>query len=279
MVLRITETKNREKGVPHNKMTYKALFLDIDGTILKPDHTYTDLTKEAITQAQQRGLDVFLATGRPAHEIDEIARDLNIDSVIGYNGAYATYKGEVIVDKPMDAELVDEFLTISNEKGNEVVLYMNGKNLYTSLNHPSVKHFIDFFQVKNNDVFDKKYIGDILSVTLLNMNSIEPQRFQIDPDIHLAPVHLEGLEDSYDVIRKSVNKGKTVTTLLNRLNIAKDEAIAFGDGMNDKEMLQAVGHGFAMGNAHVDLFDYATYRTTTVDESGIHAGLKKLGIV
>lgn len=269
----------KTKGERHTNMTYKALFLDIDGTILKPDHTYTDLTKEAITKAQQQDIEVFLATGRPAHEIDDIARDLNINSLIGYNGAYATHHGEVLVNEPMEAERVKDFLNLSKQLGNDIVLYMKGKNLYTSLDNPSTKYFIDFFQIKHNDKFDEKYIHDILSMTLLNMDSIKPHHFNIDPNIHLSPVHLKGLEHSYDVIRKNVNKGEAINVLLNKLQISKNEAIAFGDGMNDKEMLQAVGHGVAMGNAHADLFDYAKYRTTTVDESGIHAGLKKLGVI
>lgn len=260
-------------------MTYQALFLDIDGTILKPDHTYTDLTKEAIMKAKQQGLEVFLATGRAIHEIEDIAQELNIDSLIGYNGAYAIYNGDVIVNEPMKPGMVNDMITISNEQGNDVVLFMYGKNLYTTLDHPGVKYFIDFFNLKHNGLYNKKYNQHILSMTLLNMNSVDPQHFQIDPQVRLAPVHLKGLEHSYDVIRKDVNKGMAVTTLLDKLHIPKDNAIAFGDGMNDKEMLQAVGHGFAMGNAHPQLFRYAKHKTSTVDESGIYAGLQKLGII
>ncbi|HLR51692.1 MAG TPA: HAD family hydrolase [Candidatus Avamphibacillus sp.] len=260
-------------------MTYKALFLDIDGTILKPDHTYTDLTKEAIMSAKNQGIAVFLATGRPAHEIANLAEDLGIDSLIGYNGAYATYRGEILVNETMKPDIVKRYLQITKEQGNEMVLYTNKNNLYTTLDHSIVNDFIDLFQLKQNERFDEKYINDILSITLLDMDSVNPKHFNIDSNIHLSPVHLKGAEHSYDVIRKNVNKGEAIKVLLNKLNISSNEAIAFGDGMNDKEMLQVVGHGFAMGNAHTDLFEYARYRTTTVHESGIYNGLRKLGLV
>lgn len=260
-------------------MTYKALFLDIDGTILMPDHTYTDLTKEAISRAKEQGIEVFLSTGRPAHEIDELAEALAIDSVIGYNGAYATYHGEVLVNEPMDAETVNAFLDISKTQGNDAVLYMKGKNLFTTLDDPKIKQFIDFFQLQHNDKYNETYNQDILGMTLLKMDDIELDPFKINPNIHLSPVHLEGIEHSYDLIRQTVNKGQAVKVLLDKLQISKEQAIAFGDGMNDKEMLQAVGHGFAMENAHPDLFNYATYRTTTVHESGIYHGLKTLGLI
>ncbi|MGF7013088.1 HAD superfamily hydrolase (TIGR01484 family) [Ornithinibacillus bavariensis] len=61
-------------------MTYKILFLDIDGTILNPDHTYHPKTKEAIEQVRSQGIEVFLATGRPENELKEIADELNIES-------------------------------------------------------------------------------------------------------------------------------------------------------------------------------------------------------
>ncbi len=63
------------------------------------------------------------------------------------------------------------------------------------------------------------------------------------------------------------------------LGIPKEQAIAFGDGMNDKEMLQTVGESFVMANGDPNLFPYAKHRTTTVDNSGIYYGLKKLGII
>jgi hydroxymethylpyrimidine pyrophosphatase-like HAD family hydrolase len=81
------------------------------------------------------------------------------------------------------------------------------------------------------------------------------------------------------VIRDKVNKGIGVNRVLNHLGIGKESAIAFGDGLNDKEMLMNVGEGFAMGNAHPDLFAYAKHRTSDVTASGIFNGLKALGLV
>ena len=86
---------------------YQALFLDIDGTILQPDDTMQDSTKEAVKQMKEQGLEVFLATGRPLHEIADIGEVLKIDSFIGYNGALAIYNGQDILKSPMSPDLVD----------------------------------------------------------------------------------------------------------------------------------------------------------------------------
>lgn len=90
-------------------MSFKALFLDIDGTILRPDHSYSEKTKDAIQQLKNKGIEVFLATGRPIHEIKELATSLNIDSFIGYNGALAIYNNETVVDETMSEELVKKW--------------------------------------------------------------------------------------------------------------------------------------------------------------------------
>lgn len=260
-------------------MTYKILFLDIDGTILKPDHTYSESTKNAISQVKEQGIEVFIATGRPLHEVKSLAKDLNIASLIGYNGAYAIYQNETIVDEPMDKQNVQQFLDIAQANDHEILLYTSERNYFTSLTNPLVKNFMDTFQLKKNELFHHDVIDAILGATVMNLNQTQLSLYERDANIHLSQVNIEGLTHSYDIIRKNVNKGEAINTILKRLNISKEQAIAFGDGMNDKEMLQAVGEGFAMENAHPDLFPHAKHTTTSVTESGIYNGLQKIGLV
>ena len=113
----------------------------------------------------------------------------------------------------------------------------------------------------------------------MNLTPTQTSLYEGDKNIHLSQVNVEGNKHAYDIIRNNVNKGEAVSKVLQRLGIKKEQSIAFGDGMNDKEMLQAVGEGFAMANAHPNLFDYANHRTTSVSDSGIFNGLKTLGLV
>lgn len=260
-------------------MTYKVLFLDIDGTILMPDHTYTELTKTAIQEAKNNGVEVFIATGRPLIEVKDLAKELNVDSLIGYNGAYAIYQDETIIDEPMDEKLVREFLSIAERSDNELVLYTKDRNYYTSLDHPFVEQFTDIFQLKQNSLFTYDVVDQIIGITAMNLQPAEVPHYEFDSNIRMSQVNIEGATMAYDIIRKNVNKGEAITKILKRLNIPREQAIAFGDGLNDKEMLQAVGEGFAMENAHPDLFEVAKHRTTSVSDSGIYNGLKKLGVL
>lgn len=260
-------------------MTYNTLFLDIDGTILRPDHTIMDSTKDAIQQVKEQGIEVFLATGRPLHEISDLAAELTIDSCIGYNGAFAIYQNETIVDEPMNPGKLEQFLKTAEEHGHELILYTSEKNYYTSITSRATQLFMDAFDMQKNEQLKSDMKNQALSMTLINIDDADLALYSTDENIYLAPVNVEGIGNCYDVIRKNVNKGEAIKTVLEKLNKTKDGAIAFGDGMNDKEMLQVVGEGFAMGNAHPDLFAYAKNRTTTVSDSGIFNGLKKLGLV
>ena len=260
-------------------MDYKVLFLDIDGTILMPDHTYSASTKDAISQVKEQGIEVFIATGRPLHEVRELAQELNVDSFIGYNGAFAIYKNEVLVNEPMDRDQVVRLLEIAEEHHHEMVLYNTEKNYYTSLDHPAVQRFNETFQLRNNALLTKDVLDQILSMTLIHLNQSETSHYQIDDNLRFSEVNVDGARDAFDVLRLNMNKGEAVKKVLQRLQIPKEQAIAFGDGMNDKEMLEVVGESFAMGNAHSDLFQYAKYRTTAVTDSGIFNGLKTLGLV
>lgn len=260
-------------------MNYKSVFLDIDGTILKPDHTFAPSTKEAIDQVQAQGIKVFLATGRPLHELDELAKRLNVHSFIGYNGAYATYDDKTFLNEPMNKETIDQYIEISQKNDHEIIFYTCDKNYFTSLDHPVVRKFIETFELQFNELYTDEISENILGITVMNLKPEDAALYELEENIHLAQVNLEGLTHCYDVIRKNVNKGKAVQRTFELLNIKKEEAIAFGDGMNDKEMFESVGESFAMGNAHEDLLQYAKHQTTSVSEDGIFNGLKKLGLV
>ncbi|MGM0878986.1 MAG: HAD family hydrolase [Bacillota bacterium] len=259
---------------------YKILFLDIDGTILRPDDTIEDSTKQAVAEVKQKGIEVFLATGRPLHEIAHIAEELNIQSFIGYNGAYAIHKGEDVFKAPMKASTVEMFVDIAKISGHELVLYTHEQNIFSDLESSIVKEFIHAFHLHKNKSYSLDFIHHILGMTLINLSENEPALYEKeDPSIHLSQVNVDGLRHCYDVIRDNVNKGIAVQKILELLDIPSESSIAFGDGMNDKEMLSIVGEGFAMGNGHPDLFQYAKHKTTKVTDSGIYNGLKSLGLV
>ena len=81
-----------------------------------------------------------------------------------------------------------------------------------------------------------------------------------------------------EILQEGVNKGSAVKKVLEESGISKDEAMAFGDHWNDKEMLQYVKYGYLMGNAPEDLkkiFDKEKIIATN-NEDGVAQILEKL---
>ncbi len=258
---------------------YQILFLDIDGTILRPDHTIEESTKQAIVKLKKQGLQVVLATGRPLHEIMATAKELNIDSFITYNGSLAIFQGQEIFKEYMDPDLVTEYLNIAAENQHDLILYAEKKTLVTSLDSQKSLNFLDYFNLIEKHLFKKEDTNQILSMTILTNDSEELIHYPKKKGLFLSQVNVEGMEHAFDVIMDDVNKGVAVEAMLDHLKIPKEDSIAFGDGMNDKEMLSTVGEGFAMGNAHPDLCKFAKHTTTDVQNSGVYNGLKLLGLL
>ena len=82
-----------------------------------------------------------------------------------------------------------------------------------------------------------------------------------------------------DLIPDNGGKDKGVAATLERLGIAPEEAIAFGDGENDLSMFAAVGTSVAMGNAWDSVKAAASYVTTDVDDDGIYNAAVHFGLM
>lgn len=82
-----------------------------------------------------------------------------------------------------------------------------------------------------------------------------------------------------DIIPLECGKGNAVRAVLQHFGFTKEEAIAFGDGFNDIEMLEAVGTGVAMGNAKDEIKAHATCTCKSVEEDGVYDFCLEHGLI
>jgi hydroxymethylpyrimidine pyrophosphatase-like HAD family hydrolase len=82
-----------------------------------------------------------------------------------------------------------------------------------------------------------------------------------------------------NVLKEEVSKSLAIFRVLEFFNLDKSEAIAFGDGANDIDMLELAGLGIAMGNGNDQLKKVADFVTKKSSEDGIEFALKKFGII
>src|SRR5699024_4690002 len=263
-------------------MSHTFAFFDIDGTILKDNQTYDIETKEAINTLQEKEIRTFFATGRPIHEIHPLLEDFNMQSHITYNGAYVIHKGQVLLNATFDKNVLQTIERLSKQYEHELVYYTKHTNYYTNLEAPVSQDFMKALGMKNNEQLPKDsdaILEQVLGATILGATEQIHDQYPEMANIHFSQVNIDGAKQAYDILRLDVNKGIAVNLILEHFDATYKEAIAFGDGMNDKEMFETVGTSVAMGNCKKDLLPYATLQTTTVDNLGVVNGLKQLKLI
>ena len=110
-------------------MSYKVLVLDIDGTLMNSEKKITEKTKVALRAAQEAGVTIVLASGRPTPGIVPIAKEIGLDEYGGYilsfNGAIVTnFKtGEIVFETVLPHDKIQELYDASQTYGVSIVSY------------------------------------------------------------------------------------------------------------------------------------------------------------
>ncbi|WP_047979810.1 Cof-type HAD-IIB family hydrolase [Ornithinibacillus contaminans] len=253
-----------------------VLFFDIDGTLLDHNKELPNSTKEAIQQLKAKGHVVAIATGRGPFMYKRLREELGIDTYVSYNGQYVVVKGEVAYKNPLHRPSLEK-LTNDALKNNHPVVYMS----------PTVMR---------SNVPEHAFITESISTLKMEMPSHDPLYYQ-DNDIFQTLLFCEEGEEkqyeeafpafdfvrwhplSVDVLPKGGSKAQGIEQAMQKLQFAKEHQYAFGDGLNDIEMLESVTNSVAMGNAEEIVKSHAKYVTKPVDQDGIYHGLKMLGLL
>ncbi len=270
----------------------KAVFLDLDGTLLNPNHELMESTihliKRLVTVAE---IPVFLISARPPAGIKPHYDTLSINTpFIAYNGAIigpylgndASYQDERNLTIPLKfvSPIVEESLnhdfTICIYKGNSIFI--------DDVNNPYAlrEHHINRCELI-------RYNGD-LTLQDWEKKGIGPHKIQcigeedkISQFIHLIrekytseELHIsKSGSRSYEITNPIASKGQSIEYLMNRSSINLENVMAMGDNYNDLEGLKIVGYGIAMGNAVESIKSQVKYSTGTNSEDGVGQALKR----
>jgi len=260
-------------------MSYKIVFLDIDGTILPRNHEIQESTKVAIQELQAKGIHVVIATGRPLIYTVDIADELGINNIITFNGAYARHQGKELFSKEMDKAFIQHALSTAKQQKHNLTLQTIKRNYIAHYSDEPLPEFL-FNNLHPPLKFEEfKTSETILGATLFLPYHTNSSPYSQGNEYSFSPWTSHYEFSIFDVTSKSVNKGTAIEDYLKLLGISSEEAVAFGDGMNDVEMLSYVGMGVAMGNAQPGLLPYSNMQTSSVENDGIYNGLKVLGLL
>ncbi|KAA0549820.1 Cof-type HAD-IIB family hydrolase [Bacillus sp. BGMRC 2118] len=257
-------------------MSYKIVFFDVDGTITNhKDGSIPRSTIKAINMLKSRGLRVVAATGRPLSMCHDL-QELGIDTFITANGGYVTHNKEVIHKVPMNRSVVKDVIEFAKLENNGLSFYtegfcMNGVKENEILQALKETLSLDTYPETNPLIHHE----DIFLLCLFAEDETVEKYKRRFPELTFRRWHPYVL----NVLQEEVSKSLAIIKTLDYFDIDQSEAIAFGDGENDIDMLELVGLGIAMGNGSENLKNVADFVTKPSSEDGIDFALRKFGMI
>ena len=275
-------------------MGIKAIVMDVDGTLTNDKKEITPKTREVLLKAQEQGILLILASGRPTTGLVEMGKVLEMDK---NNGLFISYNGSKVINFQTGEELFNEPLKLEDAKA--VLEHMKKFEIKPMIDKGDYMYVNDVYNCMirfRGEPFNViKYesrggnyklceIDDLAAFVDYPLNKIltagEPE--------YLQEHYIEMMEPFKDKLNcmftgpfyfeftaKDIDKAKALDTVLKPLDITADEVIAFGDGHNDISIIKYAGTGVAMENAVADLKEAADEITLSNEQDGIAESLKK----
>ncbi len=259
----------------------KALFLDIDGTLVSfKTHSISQSTIDALGEARKRGVQIFIATGRPAVLINNLSALQNrglIDGYITMNGSYCYIGDEVIYQKPMNRDDVKTLMEYCRRE-NHACVVIDEKDAWVYQPNEIFREL--FYRHLQADPFPSITPEQVDKLCVYQLSPFFPaeREREIVPHLHHSAM-LRWHPAFMDVAPIGNTKENGIDIVAQHFGFSIEETMAIGDGGNDIGMIRHAGIGVAMGNATADVQAAADWITASVDEDGVPAALRHFGII
>lgn len=275
----------------------KLLFYDVDGTLVGKSQIMTEMNKQALHLARQNGHKVFLSTGRNPKSAFIGLEGLDIDGMITLAGGLVSVNDKIIYENSIDKETLTYFMKLFDD--NHVYYSLETKN-----GNYHTKGLQDFYL----DWIDEHY-KDPQAIALLKKDKVGENQYSIhDFDSCEATVQKmtfvsvdrkyferikEKVEEVFHVnyfikdeeyidgelILKTCTKVHGIKQILDYYHMNIQDTIAFGDSMNDLQMIKFVNQGIVYEDAPKELKQYAFDCYGNPDEDAIYHAMKKLNLI
>ena len=253
----------------------KLLAIDLDDTLLRDDNTVSDYTKDVLKQAQEKGIEVLIATGRMYQTAYPVAHCLGLGDVpmVLYSGGVIqrVESKKLILERSIPPEVARKVLAIAKKHKIYIQSYIDDELLV-----PSETDFSRLYE----EITGAKamYVGDAIYEPQKGPNKLlvveEPERMA-----EVIEILSKEVGDMVDLVRSKVNfleivaphvsKGEALAFMGERLGIGLEDMVSFGNSENDISMLQATGHSVAVGNAEEHVKAIAKEVCDTNENDGV----------
>lgn len=255
----------------------KAIFFDVDGTLLSHDTKQVPLsTKCSLKRLQERGIKIFISTGRHPMELQHLPlHDIRFDGYITLNGQLVSDRtGKRLFHIPFPPDIAATMIRLFHER--DLPLALVGEERF-------IINFVDD-SVRKVQASISSPIPPVLPYDGFSIYQV--WAYLRRGEEHRLKNRLPGgckmtrwCDDAVDLIQENGGKVEGIKRMLEYHGIARNEIMAFGDAENDIDMLQFAEIGIAMGNASGPAKAVADFVTAHIDEDGIAEGLRHFSLL
>lgn len=254
----------------------RLIAADMDGTLLDDEHELHDHLWPLIDELTARGIAFCAASGRQYHNLVTRFPDLaQRMTFIAENGAYVVHDGEELSSDTLDERLVRTVVTHLRDLvvgGADLGVVVCGKeSAYIERLDAPFREQVDKYYARLQVVDNllARPADDVLKVAVYDFGSAEAGAgpalapFSAEAKVVVSGAHW------VDVMNTATNKGAALRSVQSALGVTADQTMAFGDYLNDLELLDAAAHSYAMANAHPDVKARARHIAPSNAENGV----------
>lgn len=261
-----------------NKLPFKVVAVDMDGTFMRDNQTFDHKRfNRILTQLHQNGVHFIVSSGRPYTRLrKDFAGFLDRIDMIADNGSLLLQDDKIISTHLLTPQITLELINFIEEHySNSSVIVTGINNSYTTIDaSPNFKQTMNFYYPDRVEVTDlAKAISphdQITKITLSYQHDFSAEFEERFNQTHAEKIHCTSSGFGLlDIVPYSVNKGAALKYFLRYFNIQPEELLAFGDGMNDTEMLKLAGYSYAMANAEDQVKQIAKYEAPSNNDDGV----------
>ena len=259
----------------------KIIFCDMDGTLLTSEGNLPDGFGETMAELKRRNVIFAPASGRRYGSLLRLFGEYRDDFVfIAENGTMIMHKDAELFSCSIGYDNALKILGICENLGNILRVYCGKKDAYIlrDQDKPEFHAELEKYFTHRSIVDTFEEITDI-PIKLSLFDPLGNTKKNIYDKILTVCESVQVILSSdywVDVMPLFISKGSAVKTIQQIMNIKPEECAAFGDYLNDYEMLEAVDYSFAMANAHPDLKKIAKFETASNDDAGVLVGIRRL---
>ncbi|MDQ1143995.1 Cof subfamily protein (haloacid dehalogenase superfamily) [Bacillus sp. SORGH_AS 510] len=248
-------------------MNVRAIFIDMDGTLLTASNTISTRNMEALYRLIHQGVKVFLATGRHFEVTAPYHKEIGLQTpMICLNGA-AIHEAETGRVLQMKTVRLDEerFHQVTAENSCNVIIH-TANGLYCKETNEEINYWTNVGQIP------PQYIGDLRQANFPDVLKYSVRTGAPSPELSALfknEAEVINWNDGFELIAPNVSKWSAIKSILRTDRISPNEVVAIGDGPNDIEMLRHAGTGVAMGNASEEVKAVADFVTGHHENDGL----------